>query len=85
MDYAELMLIVKPALHEKLLCKRKMNQMTSLFRILAMHLERNKPNVHLNTFANEARLCIWLCEATYLFVWGMDLEGLAIARLFQLS
>jgi len=50
-----------------------------------MHWEGDVPNVHLNVLETKTSLCIWRCGAYLLMVWGMDLNGLTTARLFQFS
>lgn len=74
-DYAELMLIFKPALHQKLLCKKKNEPVD--FSVPRYCLALGKGN---NKCPSECYLQLkpvfTSCSVRYLLTWGMDLEGL---------
>lgn len=83
-DYAELMLIFKPALHQKLLCKKKNEPVDFSVPHSCLALGKGNTKCPFECYL-QLKPVFASHSVRYLLVCGMDLEGLAITRIFQFS
>lgn len=83
-DYTELMLIFKPALHQKLLCKKKNEPVDFSLPHYCLALGKGNTKCPFECYF-QLKAVFASHSVRYFLVWGMDLEGLAVAQLFQFS